>query len=93
MGCLNVVSDYLCAFASDQRGGTAAEYVILLALIGGAVAMAVLYLSGAIAGEFEDTAELIGKAPCNNQGLGTGFGGGHGGGGGQGAGRGVGNAC
>ncbi len=97
MGRLNVVSDYLRAFASDQRGATAAEYVILLALSGSMLAMSILLLSGAIAGGIEDAAdliaELIDKANCNNQGQGTGLGGGQGGGGGQGAGSGAGNTC
>ena len=97
MGRLNVVSNYLRAFAGDQRGATAAEYVMLLALITGAIAMAIFYLSGAIASGIEDAADLIAElidyANCNNQGLGTGFGGGQGGGGGQGAGHGVGNTC
>jgi Flp pilus assembly pilin Flp len=97
MGRLNVVSDYLRAFASDQRGAAAAEYVMLLALITGTIAMAIFSLSGAIAGGIEDAAELIAewidKANCNNQGQGTGLGGGQGGGGGQGAGSGTGNTC
>ena len=97
MGRLNDVSGYLRAFASDQRGATAAEYVMLLALITGAIAMAIIYLSDAIAGGIEDAADLIAElidyANCNNQGLGTGFGGGQGGGGGQGAGSGIGNTC
>ncbi len=91
MGRLNVVSDYLRAFASDQRGATAAEYVILLALIGSMLAMSILLLSGAIAGGIEEVTDLIER--CDNQGLGTGLGGGQGGGGGQGAGSGTGNTC
>ncbi len=99
MGRLNEVSGSLRAFASDQRGATAAEYVMLLALITGAIAMAIFLLSGAISGGVIDAAELIdyvkstGEAGCNNRGRGTGFGGGQGGGGGQGAGHGVGNTC
>ncbi len=99
MGRLNDVSGYLRAFASDQRGAAAAEYVMLLGLITGAIAMALFLLSGAISGGVRDAAELIdyvkstGEAGCNNQGRGTGFGGGQGGGGGQGAGHGVGNTC
>ena len=97
MGRLNFVSDYLRVFASDQRGGTAAEYAILLGVIGSALAMSAVYLGDAIAVAIMDTAdliaELIDKANCNNQGLGTGFGGGQGGGGGLGAGSGDGNTC
>ncbi len=93
MGRLNVVSDYLRAFASDQRGATAAEYVILLALIGSMLALTILLLSGAISAGIAGVADLIDEAGCNNQGLGTGLGGGQGGGGGQGAGSGAGNTC
>ncbi len=99
MGHLNVVSDYLRTFASDQRGAAAAEYVVMLALVGTALFLAIFLLSGAISGGVIDAAELIdyvkstGEADCNNQGRGTGFGGGQGGGGGQGAGHGVGNTC
>ncbi len=97
MGRLNVVLDYLRAFASDQRGATAAEYAILLGVIGSGLAMSAMYLGDAIAVAFQDTAdlivELIGEVGCNNEGLGTGFGGGEGGDGGEGAGSGEGNTC
>ncbi len=93
MGRLNVVLDYLPAFASDQRGATAAEYAILLGVIGSALAMSAMYLGDAIAVAFQDTADLIAELICNNQGQGTGLGGGQGGGGGQGVGSGVGNTC
>ncbi len=93
MGRLNVVLDYLRAFASDQRGATAAEYAILLGVIGSALAMSAMYLGDAIAVAFQDTTDLIAELICNNQGQGTGLGGGQGGGGGQGAGSGAGNTC
>jgi Flp pilus assembly pilin Flp len=59
MGRLKVVSDYLRAFASDQRGATAAEYVVMLALVGTALFLAIFLLSGAISGGLEDAAEVI----------------------------------
>ncbi len=90
MGCLIVVSDYLRAFASDQRGAAAAEYVIILAIVGTALAVAILLLSGAISGGIEDVADLIDEAGCNNHVHGTGDGGGEGGGGGDGTGHGPG---
>ncbi len=93
MGRLNVVSDYLRAFASDQRGATAAEYVIILAIVGTGLGMSMMSLAGAISGGVQDSANLISEAGCNNNGLGTGFGGGQGGGDGQGAGNGEGNTC
>ena len=93
MGRLIVVSDYLRAFASDKRGATAAEYVMILAIVGTGLAMAIFLLSGAISGGIENVADLIDEAGCNNKGLGIGDGGGQGGGGGKGAGSGVGNTC
>ncbi len=59
MGRLKVVSDYLRAFATDQRGATAAEYVVMLALVGTALFFAIFLLSGAISGGLEDAAEVI----------------------------------
>ena len=59
MGRLKVVSDYLRAFATDQRGATAAEYVVILALVGTALFLAIFSLSGAISGGLEDAAEVI----------------------------------
>ncbi len=79
MGRLNAVSDYLRAFATDQRGATAAEYVMILAIVGTGLFMAIFLLSGAISDGVRDAAEVIDEAGCNNKGLGTGFGGGHGG--------------
>ncbi len=59
MGRLKVVSDYLRAFATDQRGATAAEYVVMLALVGTGLFLAIFMLSGAISGGLEDAAEVI----------------------------------
>ncbi len=59
MGRLHVVSDYLRAFATDQRGASAAEYVVILALVGTALYLAIFLLSGAISGGFEDAAEVL----------------------------------
>ncbi len=93
MGRLNVVSNYLRAFASDRRGATAAEYVIILAIVGAGLGMSMMYLAGAVSGAAEDSANLINSTGCNNNGLGIGFGGGEGGGGGNGAENGEGNPC
>ncbi len=90
MGRLNVVSDYLRAFATDQRGATAAEYVMILAIVGTALAVAILLLSGAISGGIEDVADLIDEAGCDNHDHGGGDGGGEGGGGGESTGHGPG---
>ena len=59
MGRLKVVSDYLRAVATDQRGATAAEYVVMLALVGTGLFLAIFMLSGAISGGLEDAAEVI----------------------------------
>ncbi len=59
MGRLKVVSDYLRAFASDQRGASSAEYVVILALVGTGLFLAIFMLSGAISGGLEDAAEGI----------------------------------
>ncbi len=59
MGRLKVVSDYLRAFASDQRGASAAEYVVILALVGTGLFLAIFLLSGAISGGLEDATEVI----------------------------------
>ncbi len=87
----------------DRTGATAAEYAVILAVVSGALVMAISLLSLSISGGLDDatgviesTASIDGDAAdgnCDNSGLGTGFGGGAGGGGGQGAGQGEGNTC
>ncbi len=59
MGRLNIVSDYLRTFATDQRGASAAEYVVILALVGTGLFLAIFLLSGAISGGLEDATEVI----------------------------------
>ena len=43
----------------DKRGASAAEYALILAIIGAAIAIAALGLSGAIANEMNDAASCI----------------------------------
>ena len=43
----------------DKRGASAAEYALILAIIGAAIAVAALGLSGAIANEMNDAASCI----------------------------------
>jgi pilus assembly protein Flp/PilA len=43
----------------DDRGASAAEYALILAIIGAAIALAALALSGAIANEMNDAAQCI----------------------------------
>ncbi len=86
----------------DRTGATTAEFAMLLALVSGALVMAISVLSLSIAGGMDDATSVIestasngdgADGKCDNSGLGTGLGGGAGGGGGQGAGHGEGNTC
>jgi pilus assembly protein Flp/PilA len=43
----------------SKRGASAAEYALILAIIGAAIAVAALALSGAIADEMNDAASCI----------------------------------
>ena len=47
---------------SDKRGASAAEYALILAVIGAVIALAALVLSGAIGNTMETTADCI-KSP------------------------------
>ncbi len=80
-------------FLSDCRGASAAEYALLLSVVGALLAMSAVVLGDTIAGSLENSSDIIEQAGCNNNGQGTGFGGGSGGDGGQGAGSGAGNIC
>ncbi len=80
-------------FLSDCRGAAAAEYALLLSVVGAVLAMSVVVLGDTIAGSLETPSDIIEQAGCNNSGQGTGLGGGNGGDGGQGAGSGAGNSC
>ncbi len=59
VNCLKIVLDYLRDFGSDQRGAAAAEYVMILAIVGAALAFAMIALSGAVATAINDTATCI----------------------------------
>jgi Flp pilus assembly pilin Flp len=80
-------------FLSDCRGASAAEYVLLLSVVGALLAVSAFVLGDTIAGSLENSSNIFEQAGCNNNGQGTGLGGGAGGGGGQGAGSGSGNSC
>lgn len=43
----------------DKRGASAAEYALILAIIGAAIALAAVYLSGTIANAMNDTGDCI----------------------------------
>ncbi|MDX1575338.1 MAG: Flp family type IVb pilin [Kiloniellales bacterium] len=87
----------LAGFLRDQRGATAAEYALLLALVSGGLAVSAVGLGESISNSMNETSALIDQSGCDNNGQnngqGTGFGGGNGGGKGQGAGNGQGNSC
>ena len=80
-------------FLSDCRGASAAEYALLLSVVGALLAMSAFVLGDTIAGSLENYSDIIEQAGCNNNGQGSGFGGGSGGDGGQGTGSGAGNIC
>ncbi len=80
-------------FISDCRGASAAEYALLLSVVGALLAMSAFVLGDTIAGSLENYSDIIEQAGCNNNGQGSGFGGGSGGDGGQGTGSGAGNSC
>ena len=50
----------------DKRGASAAEYALILAIIGAAIAVAALALSGAIANEMNEAATCISNATSAN---------------------------
>ncbi len=50
---------FLSRFWDDQSGAAAAEYVIILAIIGSSLAFAMILLSGAVATAINDTATCI----------------------------------
>ena len=80
-------------FLKDCRGASAAEYALLLAVVGAVLAMSAFVLGDTIAASMENSSNVFQQAGCNNNGQGTGLGGGNGGSGGQGAGNGAGNSC
>ncbi len=80
-------------FLRDCRGASAAEYALLLSLVGASLAMSAFVLGDTISGSMDNMSGLIEQAGCNNNGQGTGLGGGNGGGDGQGSGSGSGNSC
>ena len=84
---------FASAFLRDNSGASAAEYALLLSVIGAGLAMSAFVLGNTIADSMENSSDLFEQAGCNNNGQGTGLGGGNGSGGGQGGGSGAGNSC
>ncbi len=54
---------FLARFWDDQSGA-AAEYVVILALIGSALVASVFLLSGALVGAFNDATSCINGTTC-----------------------------
>ena len=50
----------------DVSGASAAEYALILAIVGAALAVAAVALGGAIAGAMDNTTELINNPPTTN---------------------------
>ena len=50
---------YLINMLRNKRGASAAEYALILAIIGAAIAIAAIALSGAIAGAMNDATTCI----------------------------------
>ena len=84
---------FATSFLKDRRGATAAEYALVLAVVGAVLAMSAFVLGDTIAASMDNSADVIQQAGCANNGQGTGLGGGNGGGTGNGAGNGNGNSC
>jgi len=47
------------SFARDESGASAAEYALILVIVGLAIVTAATYLSGAISGAMSDTGTII----------------------------------
>ena len=50
---------FIRRFIQDENGASAAEYVLILALIGGSIVVAAIALGTAITGELQATADCI----------------------------------
>ncbi len=54
----------LIAFLKDESGASAAEYALLLAIIGAGVGVAVFALGGSIAGAIQKASNCVGNSTC-----------------------------
>ena len=52
------------AFLSDESGATAAEYALILAIVGGAIALAALSLGTAISTSMNEAAGCLDEHAC-----------------------------
>lgn len=53
-------------FARDESGASAAEYALILAIVGTAIAAAAITLGGAISGAMSDAATCISSPSAGN---------------------------
>jgi pilus assembly protein Flp/PilA len=58
----------------DISGASAAEYALILAIVGAAIAIAAVTLGQSIAGAMDNTADLINNPPTAGSGGGSGSG-------------------
>jgi pilus assembly protein Flp/PilA len=54
----------IISFLKDESGASAAEYALLLAIIGAGVGVAVFALGGAISGRIAKATNCIGNSVC-----------------------------
>lgn len=52
------------AFLTDEDGASAAEYALILAIVGGGIALASMALGGAIATSMNDISDCIDQRTC-----------------------------
>ena len=62
MGKENAVKKFL-KLLKDRSGASAAEYALILAIVGAAIALAAVNLGGAISGAIQNTADTINTPP------------------------------
>lgn len=55
------MKNFLKNFVRDESGASAAEYVLILAIVGSTIAVGALTLGGAIAKSMSDAADAIGS--------------------------------
>lgn len=58
---------FVKSFLRDEAGASAAEYALILAIVGAGIAIASVTLGGAISTAMDDSATCIGSADPKNQ--------------------------
>lgn len=53
------MTKFLKSFVADENGASAAEYALILAIIGSGIAIAAVALGGAITGAMDDASDCI----------------------------------